>query len=307
MNLETKDATVVFADITNSTGLFLKLGDIAASALEKEWMSAVRRLVPRFDGTFVKAVGDEAMCAFPSADAALLASCEIQTMTRSRPFSDHAIRLHIGAHHGPVVTENGDMYGDTVNVAAYLCTVARAEQIIIAEATWRRLSPALKSYARPIFRTRLKSHPEETILYQVLWKTGDPDVTLNLFSERLSTKPIPAEVGGLLLTCGGRKVHLNYRKNALTIGRGADCDLVIDEPWVSRRHAQVRLIGSDFYLFDESINATFVTLQDGREIEVLRNDFLLEGWGRISPGRSAMENPGGVIEFARDRRSLYRP
>lgn len=307
MKLETRDQTVVFADITNSTGLFLKLGDIAASALEKEWMAAVRRLVPRFDGVFVKAVGDEAMCAFPSADAGLLAACEIQAMTCSEPFRDHAIRLHVGAHHGRVVVEDGDMYGDTVNVAAYLCTVARAEQIIIAEATWQRLSPALKSYARPVFRTRLKSHPEETILYQVLWKAGDPEVTLNLFAERRDAKPIPAEVGGLLLTCGGRQVRLNYRKNTLTIGRGADCDLVIDKPWVSRRHAKVRLIGSDFYLFDESINATFVTLREDREIEVLRNDFLLEGSGRISPGRSAMENPGGVIEFARDRRSLYRP
>lgn len=307
MNLETRNATVVFADITNSTGLFLKLGDIAASALEKEWMSAVRGLVPRFDGAFVKAIGDEAMCAFPSADAGLLAACEIQAMTRNPPFSDHAIRLHVGAHHGQVVVEDGDMYGDTVNVAAYLCTVARADQIIIAEATWRRLSPAIKSYTRPIFRTRLKSHPEETILYQVLWKTGDPDLTQNLFGERPDIKPIPAEVGGLMLAAGGTRVHLNYRKNTLTIGRGTDCDLVIDEPWVSRRHAQVRLIGSDFYLFDESINATFVTLLDGREIEVLRNDFLLEGSGRISPGRSARDNPNGVIEFARDRRSLYRP
>jgi adenylate cyclase len=162
-------------------------------------------------------------------------------MTRSQPFDHHAIRLHIGAHHGPVVAESGDMYGDTVNVAAYLCTVARAEQIIIAEATYRRLSPALKSCAQPIFRTRLKSHPEETILYQVLWKTGDLDVTMNLFNERPSAKPIPAEVGGLLLTRGGETTHLNYRRNTLVIGR------------------------------------------------------------------SAKENPGGVIGFARDRRSLYRP
>lgn len=307
MKLETRQAAVVFADITNSTGLFLKLGDVAASALEKDWMAAVRQIVPRFDGTFVKAVGDEAMCAFPTADAAALGACEIQTLTRSSPFSDHAIRLHIGAHHGPAVTENGDMFGDTVNVAAFLCTVARAEQIIIAEATYQRLSPGIKAYARPIFRTRLKAHPEETILYQVLWNTGDLDVTMNLFGERASEKPIPGEVGGLLLTHRGRSTHMNFRKNALLIGRGADCDIAIDERWVSRRHAHVRLIGRDFYLFDESINGSYVTLPDGKEVEVLRNDFLLEGSGKISPGRSAANNPRGVIEFARDRRSLYRP
>lgn len=114
-------------------------------------------------------------------------------------------------------------------------------------------------------------------------------------------------MGGLLLTHGGSRTHMNFRKNTLVIGRDADCDIVIDGRWVSRRHAHVRLIGSDFYLFDESINATFVTLADGEEIEVLRNDFLLEGSGKISPGRSAANNAGGVIEFTRDRRSLHRP
>ncbi|MGQ0524766.1 MAG: adenylate/guanylate cyclase domain-containing protein [Betaproteobacteria bacterium] len=76
--------TIVFADITDSTGLFLRLGDLAAIRLEQDWIARVKDLVSRFEGTFVKAIGDEAMCAFLSPQA-LLAACEIQTMTAKPP------------------------------------------------------------------------------------------------------------------------------------------------------------------------------------------------------------------------------
>jgi len=307
MRLETRHAAIVFADITNSTALFLKLGDVAASALEREWMGAVRRVVPRFDGTFVKAVGDEAMCAFPSPDTAVLAACEIQTVTRTEPFSQHAIQLHIGVHYGPVVVEDGDMYGDTVNVAAFLCTVAKANQILFAETTYSRLSAGIQAYSRPIFRTRLKAHPEETTLYQALWNLGDLGVTMSLFEDRARIESIPGETAGLLLTHRDRTLHMNARRHLLRIGRGTECDISINARWVSRRHAHIRLIGSDFYLFDESINGTFLRLAGGEEVQVLRNDFVLAGSGTISPGRKAAESGGGVIEFSRDRRSLYRP
>lgn len=307
MTTATTDVAVLFADITNSMGLFLRAGDLVARNVENEWLSQVRRLLPPFGGRFVKAVGDEAMCVFPSADDGVLAATEIQTLVRNQSFCDYRLRLHIGVHCGPVVEEDGDIFGDTVNVASYLCAAAVSEQILIADATYSRLSAALRAYSRPIFRTRLKAHPEETVLYQVLWKTDDLDVTRNFFAEGAGNKFIPAETGGLLLKCGEMTIHMNHRKNIVVIGRDSTCDLVINDSLVSRRHAQITLLHGDFYLVDESVNGTFVTLEDGEEIEIVRSDFLLEGSGRISPGRSCKDNPGGVIEFVRDRRSLYRP
>lgn len=299
--------TVVFADITDSTGLFLRLGDLAATRLEQEWLVQVKDLVSRFQGTFVKAIGDEAMCAFTSTDQALLAACEIQTLTAKPPYSHQAIRLHIGLHYGPVVSHNGELFGDTVNVAAFLCSVARGDQIILAEATYRLLSPALQSYSRPVFRTRLKAHPDETTLYQVLWKTADLDATMNLFEERVEQERIPPEPAGLLLLHKGTRTHLNFWRNHMVIGRSPQCQLVIDRPWVSRRHAHIKLVGRDFYLVDDSINATFIADSAGRETDLVRNSILLVGSGTISPGRSAAHDASGVIEFSRDRRSLYRP
>ena len=298
---------VLFADITDSTGLFLQLGDLAATELEQHWLAEVRQLTSRFDGTFVKAIGDQAMCAFSCADSALLAACEIQTLTSKAPFSEHAIRLHIGLHYGPVVRREDDLFGDTVNVAAFLCSVARGDQIVLAEGTYRLLSPALKAYSRPVFRTRLKAHPEETTLYQVLWKTGDLETTMNLFDERARQESIPPEPPGLLLVRQGVRTHLNFWKNHVVIGRGPGCEVVVDRPWVSRRHAHIKLVGHDFYLVDDSINATFVTDSTGREVNLVRSGIMLVGSGTIAPGRTAAQDPESIIEFTRDRRSLYRP
>jgi adenylate cyclase len=298
--------TVVFADITDSTGLFLKLGDLAATQLEQAWLADIRDLVSRFEGKFVKAIGDEAMCTFSSPDQALLAACEIHTTTAKPPYREHALRLHIGLHYGPVVSHNGDYFGDTVNVAAFLCSVARGDQIVLAESTYRLLSPGLQSCSRPVFRTRLKAHPEETTLYQVLWKTGDLDITMNLFPERAGLEQVPPEPVGLLLVHEGNRSHLNFWRGHVAIGRAPECDIVIDRPWVSRRHAHIKLVGHDFYLIDDSINATFVTL-NGREIDLVRSASLLVGSGTISPGRSSGDHPECTIQFTRDRRSLYRP
>ncbi|MGQ0524765.1 MAG: FHA domain-containing protein [Betaproteobacteria bacterium] len=141
----------------------------------------------------------------------------------------------------------------------------------------------------------------------MLWKTGDLDTTMNLFEERVQQERIPREPAGLLLTHSGNRTHLNFWKSHMVIGRSPQCHLVIDRPWVSRRHAHIKLIGRDFYLIDDSINASFITDSTGREIDLVRNGILLAGSGTISLGRTAAHEREAVIDFSRDRRSLYRP
>ena len=61
-----------------------------------------------------------------------------------------------------------------------------------------------------------------------------------------------------------------------------------------------------FYLIDHSINGTFVELESGAEVHVLRGELLLDGAGKISLGRSNREGGNEIISYARDRRSMYR-
>jgi adenylate cyclase len=45
---------------------------------------------------------------------------------------------HVGIHTGPVISQDGDVYGNTVNVAARIAAYARAGQIVVSEETARR-------------------------------------------------------------------------------------------------------------------------------------------------------------------------
>jgi len=40
---------------------------------------------------------------------------------------------HIGIHAGPVIFQDGDVYGRTVNIASRLASVAQAGQVVVSE------------------------------------------------------------------------------------------------------------------------------------------------------------------------------
>ncbi len=85
-------------------------------------------------------------------------------------------------------------------------------------------------------------------------------------------------------------------RGRLVIGRGSECDLILDEPEMSRRHAVIENFGDGIYLRDlGSANGTFVNgvqvrdavLHPDDQIAFDRNRFLLEAPGM--PARSESE------------------
>jgi len=294
---------VLFADISESTSLYQKLGDTVARNIVNACLSLIHGVLARYDGRLVKTIGDEAMCVFPSADLALLAASEMQSQVAASRPGNYPVGIHVGLHYGPVLVEDGDVFGDTVNVAAYLTAVATAEQILTTESTERSLSAALKACVRPVFNAVLKGATEESTVFQVLWRTDNAHLTdVNL----RSSKFIPGDTGSLLLTLDDDRVRVDQWRTGVVIGRSRDCDLVVADKFASRQHLTIKLVQTHFYLFDHSINGTFVSLESGEEIHVLRREMLLDGAGQICVGRSRTESPREVVAFARDRRSMFR-
>ena len=181
--------------------------------------------------------------------------------------------------------------------------LAAAEQVLTTEATERNLSPELKSSVRPVFKSVLKGSTEESTVYQVVWHKDLEALTdVNMRSH----KTIPGDEGSLLITYHNLKLRMDMGRPNLVIGRGEDCDLVVREKLASRKHLSIRLLRTHFYLLDHSLNGSFVTLESGDEVHVLRGELLLDGAGKISLGRSNREGGNEIISYARDRRSMYR-
>ena len=304
MTRQTEHMAVLFADICNSTKLYSTLGDNAARALVNARLSLITGVVKRYRGRVVKTIGDAAMCVFGRADDAVLAACEMQSEIEAKRPGKIDVQIHIGLHYGPVLLENNDVFGDTVNAASYLTAVAAAAQILTTQATERNLTAELKANVRPVFKTVLKGSTEESMVYQVVWHKDIGDLTdVNL---RSTSKIIPGDEGSLLVAHRSQTLRLDQNRPNLTIGRGDECDLVVPEKFASRKHVSICLRRMHFYLLDSSLNGTFVTLESGAEVHVLRSELLLDGSGKMVLGRSAREGATEVITFSRDRRSMFR-
>jgi adenylate cyclase len=294
---------VVFADISESTSLYQKLGDVAARNIVNACLTLIIGILARYEGRLVKTIGDEVMCVFPSADLAVLAASDMQSQVAASRPGNYPVSIHVGLHYGPVLVEDDDVFGDTVNVAAYLAAAATADQILTTEATEQCLSATLKSCVRPIFHAVLKGAVEESTVFQVLWRTDKVDLTdVNLHSSKM----IPGDMGSLLVTLDEERMRVDQWRLSILIGRSKECDLLVNDSFSSRKHLTIKLVRTHFYLFDHSINGTFVSLASGEEIHVLRRELLLDGSGQICVGRSRTEKPTEIITFNRDRRSMFR-
>jgi hypothetical protein len=80
--------------------------------------------------------------------------------------------------------------------------------------------------------------------------TGEADEYTRAFDSALLRQPLQEEPDGriYLIVEGGR--HLPLTKTVYTLGRRIDCDVVLADPRVSRRHAQLRWRSGRYVLFD---------------------------------------------------------
>ena len=300
---KTDHLAVLFADIVESTSLYRRLGDVEALRVVSTCLDALRALLPRHRGRLVKLLGDAVMCLFPDADCAVEAAMAMQREVVNLRPGGLDLQIRIGLHTGPVVVGGEDVYGDTVNVAAYLADTATPGQILIAESTSDELTAVLRESVFPIFDAVLKTTLAPTAVCEVRWRD---DFALRTHINLHIRRSIPEDAGSMVLEVDGRQARVDHWHPILEIGRAPESGLVVAHALASRRHASIRLDRTQFYLVDHSTNGTFVTRSSGEEIHIVRREIMLEVRGEIRAGFSRRDGGGPCIEFSRDRRSLYR-
>jgi adenylate cyclase len=99
--------------------------------------------IPRYRGRMVKLQGDGMLVEFESAQDAVSCALDMQARiqrTESAVPPERAICLRIGINYGEVVSDDLDLYGDAVNLAARLLKLGEAREIIISAAVRDRLA-----------------------------------------------------------------------------------------------------------------------------------------------------------------------
>jgi len=275
---------VLFADVAGSTRLYEVLGDAEALRRVQACLAELRSVTARFDGIVIKTIGDEALCVFADASTALRAAAEMQNAVRALP-AQNGIRaaVRIGFHAGPVLRRDGDVFGDTVNVAARIAGLAKAHQILSSDTTCATLPGYLRMSVRALGDMALKGRNAEIGLCEVVWDLGQ-DMTLVKGVEFKA-----AAARELTLECGGQRWVLG--RGTLAIGRDQTSDIVVSGPRASRQHARIEVRSGKFVLIDLSSNGTFVRPGGGDMVLLKREEYVLVGDGHIAFG-DEVDGPG---------------
>jgi class 3 adenylate cyclase len=277
---------VLFADVSDSTSLYEKMGDTAAFAQVKECLQILNAVTRKFRGWVIKSIGDGVMCAFPSADAAAQAACEMQTRIAQRPTSQGKFKIviRIGFHYGNVLREGQDVYGDTVNIAARMTALCTGGHITMTGATAAQLSPTLRANARSLAALAVKGKEHDIDIHEISWQDSGQETH------------VPGRAGSLRAMVEPR-LQLEYRhrkyvfRDTLALGRADTNDIVINDPMASRVHARIERRKDQFALVDQSSNGTFVMITGRTEIALRRSEFMLYGDGQIAFGDSPSDRP----------------
>lgn len=296
MSLESAKLAILFADISGSTRLYEALGNLLARQMVVRCLAMMSDRLATHSGTLIKTIGDEIMCTFPSAEAALRAACDMQEAVESgRPGGETPMYIRVGFNYGEVLHEENDVHGDVVNVAARITEVARARQILATQAAVDALPPELQHKARHIRRTSIKGRQAQLDLFQIGWRTDDGD------SVRVGN-PAHRRPEGLVellvLRYRDQQLTLGEHQISAALGRSQGCSMVIRDDAASERHATVEYQLGKFFISDRSASGTYIRFNGRDTVHIVGEDTMLRGSGTILLGRPFSDDPAGIIEFS---------
>jgi class 3 adenylate cyclase len=293
--LQQEKLAILFADISGSTALYDKLGNVEALRLITKSLDIMIAELTAHQGVLIKTIGDEIMCTFPTAAAALEAACAMQlAIDRERPGGNQPLYIRVGFHYGDVIREANDAFGDAVNVAARVSAITRSRQILTTQAVADALPAALRDKVRHVTRAEFRGKEEALDVFQVNWEQDDT------LSTRIGIpqfrKPTDAR-HELLLRYHQQVITVSEQHKSIVLGRGDTCDFIVPSNFASRQHARIEYNFGKFVFTDHSANGSYVRFSDNQVIHLAHHEIMLHGTGSISLGQPFSEKPVEVIEY----------
>jgi len=193
--------------------------------------------------------------------------------------SDIPILMRIGIHTAKGIVDEDkekgriDIFGDVANVASRIEGLAVSSEVLFSEGTFNALRDKEEVYCCYQKTSELKGKADKFKIFKAFWdekeieeekKKGEipvpitieeskkPPMTnrMDVVHEGYSHTQTPAEVAAEAVKAGHApclvvqredddKLTVPIDKDELTMGRSSDCDIVLDERYISRKHARV--------------------------------------------------------------------
>jgi TolB-like protein/class 3 adenylate cyclase len=166
-----KLAAIMFTDIV---GFSRQMGSDEARMLRllEVHNQIVQHAVAEYHGHVIKTVGDAFLVDFPSVVHAVQCAQQIQAQFRTHNAEkkpSEQIHIRIGIHLGDIVQKDGDVFGDGVNIASRLQSLAEPDAICISDMVYRDVAKKLDlGTVVSLGKPKLKNIAERFTIYALL-------------------------------------------------------------------------------------------------------------------------------------------
>jgi len=160
--MERKLAAIMAGDVVGYSRMMAEDESGTYNQLRAALDEIVRPALERHGGRVFKNTGDGFLASFPSVNEALDAAIDIQG-----GFAKRAMQLRIGLNLGDVIEEDGDVFGDGVNIAARLEAMAEPGSIYASAAVVRSADKNRSERFERIGRQQVKNLPEPIEVYAI--------------------------------------------------------------------------------------------------------------------------------------------
>ncbi|MFY0686478.1 MAG: hypothetical protein JXQ90_04895 [Cyclobacteriaceae bacterium] len=278
-------AAVLFSDIVGYTAL---MGKDSAKALELVRISKdiQKPLVEKHNGKWLKEMGDGAMAQFGSALDAVQCAIEIQAQARAKLDA----KLRIGIHLGDITVEGDDIYGDGVNVASRIESLADPGGICISESVEKAIrGQSITTVNLGTFELKNVDYPVQA--YAI--KSEGLPIPIRKLPKKKQIQKRASIIAGLAV---GLTTLIYFFGSSLFIGSSTksatqyDCDVAVmylDNMTDNEKYA------------DQLVHLIHTNLADQEDLKVASRQWIYDATKEIS-GEARNPNRNEATEVARE-------
>lgn len=167
-----KKMAVLFTDIVGSSNFFKAHGDIAGRKMLKLHQDIASPGITDFGGAVVKMLGDSVMAYFLDPKDALKSAIKIQqnfwSFNKNKPDKDQ-IHIRLCIHYGEGIVDEGDIFGDVVNMAAKFLPLASGDEIIVSKELHENIERTPHISFNPFNTPKPSKVLKGLTLFKVIW------------------------------------------------------------------------------------------------------------------------------------------
>jgi TolB-like protein/class 3 adenylate cyclase/Tfp pilus assembly protein PilF len=204
--MERRLATILAMDVVGYSSL-MEIDEQGTLRLLKAMRAGIADpAIARHSGRVVKLMGDGTLVEFSSVVGALQCAVDIQRELAARNASAgerHPLQLRIGIHLGDVIVDGNDIYGDGVNVAARLQSIADPGGIVLSKQVHDHIGNRVPVRCVPLGEQSVKNISRPIQAYRVDFASGsgspdlicfrDLELDIPRFELRRSGEHVPVE------------------------------------------------------------------------------------------------------------------